>query len=161
MAEPFAELGDLEDRWKKLSEPTATRAINLLDAASRHIRQKVARVDERIALATTDQDYLDPLLVTDVACDMVRRVLSTPANGVQSSTQQVGGTLVSGTYDPGVGGLRLLRSELELLSPSRQRGKASSVNTLVESGIREPGTEYEYAAYGGVRRLDSPYPQPN
>lgn len=155
MAEPFAELGDLEDRWKSLSEPTATRAINLLDAASRHIRQRVARVDERIALATSDSDYLDPLLVTDVACDMVRRVLTTPSNGVQSSTQQVGGTSVSGTYDPGVGGLRLLRSELELLSPSKTRGKAGSVDTLVASQLQAPGTEF---AYDGFRVIDSPYP---
>jgi hypothetical protein len=155
MAEPFAELGDLEDRWKKLPEPTATRAINLLDAASRHIRQRVPSVDGRIVLDPSDANYLDPLLVTDVACDMVRRVLTTPANGVQSSTQQVGSTSVSGTYDPGVGGLRLLRSELELLLPAKQRGKAGSVGTLVESQLRAPGTEF---AYDGARVSVSPYP---
>jgi len=140
VAESFAELGDLEDRWKELSEPMSSRAINLLEAASRLVRQRVSTVDDRI----TSGD-LDPLLVTDIVCDMVRRVLTTPANGVQSSTQQVGGTSLSGTFDPGVGGLRLLRSELETLLPARQRGKASSTTSEPPGGLfRAPGAESEY-----------------
>jgi hypothetical protein len=152
MADPFAELGDLEDRWQTLEEPQATRAINLLEAASRLIRAKVPGIDARIASGD-----LDALLVTDISCDRVRRVLVSPADGAESTTAQIGGTSVSSTFPPGVGGLRLTRPELEVLMPSTKRGKAGSQSSLPADYTPLSGTEHTIDYYTGLKELVNPY----
>jgi hypothetical protein len=150
--EPFAELGDLEDRWRKLSDSQGSRAITLLADASRLIRARVTDVDARIAALE-----LDPDLVRAITCDMVRRVLQGPADGSTSSTAQIGGTSVSSAGGvPGMGGLWLTRVELETLSPKKARGKAAAVSSLPPGyDTRAPGTE---TPYDGAWALDSPYP---
>jgi Phage protein Gp19/Gp15/Gp42 len=152
MAEPFAELGDLEDRWRKQNDSQSNRAITLLADASRLIRARVKDVDARIADLSLDAD-----LVRAIVCDMVRRVLQGPADGSTSSTAQIGGTSVSSAGGvPGMGGLWLTRAEYETLAPAKVRGRAGSQSsTPPDYGVREPGTEWPY---DGAWVLDSPYP---
>lgn len=126
MSEPFAELGDLEDRWKAIPEDQSNRAIELLAAASRYIRaRKAINADTRITSGDLDAD-----LVTDIVCAMVQRVMSSASPDARSTTAQTGSTSLTTTFEANQGGLRLLKSELETLLPVARRGQASSTSSL-------------------------------
>lgn len=139
--DPFAELGDLEDRWKVIPPEQSTRAIELLAAASRYIRARKA-INADVRIASGD---LDPDLVTDIVCAMVQRVMSSASPDARSTTAQTGATSMTTTFEANQGGLRLLRSELETLLPVARKGQASSTDSLPASyAVREPGTEWPY-----------------
>lgn len=66
----LADPNDVAAGWRPLTSDELTRVGALLDRASRMVRALVPTVDARIASGT-----LDPELVADVVCNMVRRVL--------------------------------------------------------------------------------------
>lgn len=75
MAEPFAAAADIGEGWRPLTGPESDRARVLTAKASRYLRAEFPEVDARIEAGT-----LDPELVRDVVCDMVRRVLVVPTD---------------------------------------------------------------------------------
>lgn len=106
----FATAADLEAGWRALTVEEETRAAVLLARASRLIRSRVPSIDDKIA----DGD-IDPDLVGDICCDVVRRAMSARTDGVLSSTNQVGGVSISERFSKAQGHLYLTGSELALL----------------------------------------------
>jgi hypothetical protein len=111
--------------WRDLTEGEAARAALLLAKASRQIRAEFPSVDARILAGK-----LDPELVADVACDMVRRVLSVPTTQQPASqVQQSAGPFSFGvTLANPAGDMYLTKAERKKLSLSAQR--AGSVDML-------------------------------
>lgn len=72
MSEPFADLEDLQLRRALTSVEEAT-AEELLAEASARLRQRVPRIDERLAAGD-----LDPVIPRGVVCRMVIDVLNNP-----------------------------------------------------------------------------------
>jgi len=89
----LAELGDLEDMWRPLSDDEKPRALNLLEKASGLLRQKTRQtIDTRIGLFTTDPTdprAVDPQVVATVVATVVKRFLSN-VDGAASTTETAG-----------------------------------------------------------------------
>ena len=124
MATPFAEVTDLSKGWRALTTQEAARAADLLEKASRQVRAERPSVDDRIAAGT-----LDPDLVGDVVCDMVRRAIIVPVDQqpVTQFSEGTGPFSQSITYSNPDGNLYLSKNERRRLGLIRQR--ASSVET--------------------------------
>lgn len=125
MPAPFATVDDLPKGWRPLTLAEKARAEGLLGKASRAIRAELPSVDARILAGR-----LDPDLVTDVVCDMVRRQLSTPVDREPATqVQQSAGPFSTGiTYANPTGEPFLTKAERRRLGISRQ--KAGSVDML-------------------------------
>lgn len=119
----YAELSDIESRWRPLSADERPRAQALLEQASRLVRLRVPSVDSRLALLT-----LEPALVADVVVAMVVRVLAAGVAGSAPVTQKsvtVGNITTSQSFaSSNGGGLMLSADELALLSEARKRAFA-------------------------------------
>ena len=111
-----ASTADLEARWRPLSEAERVPAATLLGAASRLVRSRVPDIDARVAAAT-----LDPLLVADVVCDIVRRALTTRFAGTEQTSVTIGGVSQSATYSNPQANLYVTRDELARLSSRGRR----------------------------------------
>ena len=116
----FAEIGDIELRWRPLISDEKPRAQILLEQASRLVLLRIPSVPSRVELGT-----LDPDLVADVVVGMVVRVLAAGVAGSAAVTQKsvtVGNITTSTSYASGSsGGLSLEPAELALLSLARKR----------------------------------------
>lgn len=125
MPEPFATPGDVMLGWRDLTDDESARVAPLLAKASRQIRSELPSVDARIIAGK-----LDPALVADVACDMVRRVLAVPAaQQPASQVQQSAGPFSFGaTLANPAGDMYLTKAERKKLGLSAQR--AGSVDML-------------------------------
>ena len=119
MSESFATSGDYEARWGKTDDDG--QVVVLLGAASRLVRNRVKGIDAR-----TD---LDPDLIADIVCVMVREVVTGPTPGATSQSQSLGGVSTSTSYAGSAGRLRLTDAQLEILLPSK-RSRASSTSSL-------------------------------
>jgi hypothetical protein len=122
--EQFATTDDLADRWRPLTAAELTPADTLLGSASRLVRSRIPDLDARIAAGT-----LDPLLVTDVVCEVVRRALTVRLTGASQSSVSVGQVSESFTYSNPQSNLYLTADELSRLSPRLGR-RAFSISTL-------------------------------
>lgn len=120
----FATVDQLSAAWRPLTPDERAVAGTLLARASRLLGARVAEVDARIASGS-----LDPLLVADVVCEMVRRAFTTRVAGAESSTTTVGQVSQAVTYANPQSNLYLTKAERALLSPTRRTG-AFSVSTL-------------------------------
>lgn len=128
MSEPFADIGQLESRWRPLSDDESARAEVLLADASAMIRREAPGLDDQIAAG--DVDSLVPEMV---ACAMVRRAMSVQpdGDGIQSTTVS-SGTLSRGvTFANPMGNLYLTKQERRMLG-LRSR-VAFSVDTVPQS----------------------------
>jgi hypothetical protein len=112
----YATTGDLEARWRPLTDAELIPAATLLGAASRLVLARVPDLDERIAAGT-----LDPLLVTDVVCDIVRRALTVRFTGAESTSVAVGQVSQSTTYSNPQANLYLTSDELIRLAGRKRR----------------------------------------
>jgi len=126
MAEPFATVVDLEEAWRPLSADEQKRATYLLGKASRQLRAEASDLDARTVLAPEDPDYLDPALVKDVVCAMVKRVMEAEASGlsaggpVESWQTSVGPFQDSFRYTNPTGDMYLTKAEKRLLGVGGQ-----------------------------------------
>lgn len=113
----YAELSDIESRWRPLSDAERPRAQALLEQASRLVRLRVPSVDSRLASLT-----LEAALVADVVVAMVVRVLASGLAGSAPVTQKsvtVGNITTSQSFATASGGgLILGADELALLQPA-------------------------------------------
>jgi hypothetical protein len=109
---PFASTGDIEARWRPLSDTEQYRAAMLLGDASELIRAKAVGVDERIAAGTTSA-----AVARMIAVGMVIRTLQNPEGVVQKTVGAVSVTLPTGR--PAT--IALTEDELALLIPGAGR----------------------------------------
>ena len=108
MPTPFATTAELQDGWRPLTDAEASRASVLLDRASRFIRSRRKGID---ALITAGD--LDPDLVGDIACAMVKRVMQGPVDldGVSARTEAGGPFSQTVTFANPSGDLYLTKAE--------------------------------------------------
>lgn len=118
MAIPFATVSDLEALWRPLSDPEKTRAGTLLSAASRRIRAARPGID-----AAIEADEIDPELVGDIACSMVKRVMQGPADleGVTQTQQSAGPFSQGASFANPSGNLYLTKDDKADLGIGRQQ----------------------------------------
>jgi hypothetical protein len=114
----WATVADVQDRYEA-AVPDRTQVI--LDDAEALLGREVAGIATRIALASSDANWLDPALVRKVLCDAVIRLLRNPRS---LSWEREGGYSygmpISFASSP-TGGVQFTRAELDLLSPTANR----------------------------------------
>ena len=123
MAESFADVTDLEARWRVLAPDEVERAAVLLADASAMVRALVPTVDDRI-----EAGLLDPVIVTRVVCAVVKRQMlaGDELEGVASETNVAGPFTVQLGYANPTGDAYMTKAELTLLGGGR-RQRAFSV----------------------------------
>lgn len=105
----YAEVSDIEARWRTLTETEQTRASVLIDDAS-------AMLDSLVAV--DDSDEQQAALLKTVCCSMVIRAMSaTEADsfGVSQTSMTAGPYSQSWTYNNPSGDMYLTRMEKRLL----------------------------------------------
>lgn len=107
----FAEVSDLEARWRPLEVAEQSQATVLLDDASTIIRAECP-----------DADTLDSAITLMVACGMVKRAMSVPAGmeGVTSLQQSAGPFQQTPQFSNPMGNLYLTKQDRKLLGISGQ-----------------------------------------
>lgn len=120
---PFAEVSDLEARWKLLTPGERATAAVLLEDASQLIIDVCPRASE--ASVNT---------LRRVACAVVKRAMTTPSVAGASSVQQGGGGYqASVSFANPHGDLYLSKSEKQSLGCGRQR--AFTIDLLPQEGV--------------------------
>lgn len=119
--QPYAEVADVEDRWRQLSADEADRAVTLLADASLVVDAAYPR------LAGIAATLGIPPAATMVVANMVRRALVAPAEGYAGDSPAA---LTPASYSSVGGNLYLLKSERSVLAAltGSRRGRAFSVN---------------------------------
>lgn len=112
MSTPFASTGDIEARWRVLTDAEQYRAAILLGDASELIRAKAMGIDERIATGSTSV-----AVARMVAVGMVIRALQNPEGVVQKTVGAVSVTMPTGRPI----NIALTEDELALLVPGAGR----------------------------------------
>lgn len=114
----FASVSDLEAGWRTLTPAEATHADAQLDKASRMIRALAKGIDARIAA-----DLIDPDLVADIVCTMVKREMTAPSDleNVSATNQQAGPFGQTLSFANPSGGLYLSKAEKKLLGIGGQQ----------------------------------------
>lgn len=125
MPEPFADVSDLETRWRPLAGVEVAKAHELLGDASGMLRTEAPGIDDRI-----EQGLLDASIPRQVVCRMVKRAMQGPVDldGVSSANQQAGPFANQITFANPSGDLYLAKQDRKLLGLSRQR--AFTIDTL-------------------------------
>lgn len=86
MGVSYAEISDLEARWRPLTSEEEAVASVLLADATQMIRDRWPSIDADLAAGTRSIDTLIPIV-----CAMVKTAMQNPGNeGVESSTVQTG-----------------------------------------------------------------------
>jgi len=120
----FAEVSDLEARWRTLSATERSRATVLLDDASAIIRTEAKGIDARI-----DSGDLDAGVPKAIVCAMVKAAMSNDLEGVTQQSETKGPFTESFTFANPSGDLYLTKAQKRLLGISQQR--AGSIYMLV------------------------------
>lgn len=121
---PYATVADLADRWRPLTDAEQVPAETLIGSAERLVNARVPNLGTRIAAG------LDPLLVTDVVCEIVRRALTMRATGAEQSTVTTGQVTEATRYANPQGNLYITADEMARLSPGGRSRRAFSISTL-------------------------------
>lgn len=129
----WATVTDVQDVYEQ-TVPSRTQAI--LDRAERRLVSLVPRIAERIALASTHAEYLDPQLVTDVLVESVCRSLRNP----RGLTYEAAGEYSYRLADGSPGGW-FTEEELQLLRPVPAGTAWSPVGTI-QLGVSPLAAEY-------------------
>lgn len=120
--EPFANIDDLENLWRKVEDYEKKRASELLKNVSHILRIEGQKVNKDLdELVKSDESYF--YLVKSVVVDVVARTLMTSTNKepmTQFSESALGYT-VSGSFLVPGGGLFIKESELKRLGFKKQR----------------------------------------
>lgn len=120
--EPFADIDDLENLWRKVEDYEKKRASELLKTVSHILRIEGQKVNKDLdELVKSDESYF--YLVKSVVVDVVARTLMTSTNKepmTQFSESALGYT-VSGSFLVPGGGLFIKESELKRLGFKKQR----------------------------------------
>lgn len=120
--EPFANIDDLENSWRKVEDYEKKRASELLKTVSHILRIEGQKVNKDLdELVKSDESYF--YLVKSVVVDVVARTLMTSTNKepmTQFSESALGYT-VSGSFLVPGGGLFIKESELKRLGFKKQR----------------------------------------
>lgn len=120
---PFATAADVAKGWRLLTSDETARASDLLAKASRQVRAEFPTIDARITA-----EAINPDLVADVVCDMVRRVLVAPVDQqpVSQMQQAAGPFSVGMTYANPTGDMYLTKSDRKKLGGAQ---RAASIDT--------------------------------
>lgn len=122
---PFADEEYYIDNFGPPPESLSGRLESVLGRASRYVRSEYPDIDERIA-----EGAVDPDLVADVVCEMVRAAAASPAGiGVASVQQGAGPYQQTTQFVNPVGDLYLSKKHRRLLGYGKVR--AFEVNLLV------------------------------
>lgn len=111
-----------------------------LARAYRYLRAECPGIDARVELWFTDRaspDALDPYLVADVVCEMVKSAAASPGGeGVSSVQQGAGPYQATQTFSNPVGDLYLTKKQKRLLGYGGQRAFTVSMapEQVVDSG---------------------------
>ena len=109
---PFAQVSDLEQRWRKLSDTEQNTAEALLADASIMIRNRAS-----------DATHTDADTLRMVVCEMVKRAMAGPmaaGMGVNSIQQGAGPYQQTASFTNPLGDLYLSKSDLKDLGSGRQ-----------------------------------------
>ena len=109
---PFAEVSDLEGRWRPLSDSEQTIAETLLTDASIMVRNRAS-----------DAKHTDADTLRIVVCEMVKRAMAGPmaaGMGVNSIQQGAGPYQQTASFTNPLGDLYLSKSDLKDLGSGRQ-----------------------------------------
>lgn len=111
MAEAFAQLSDVEARWRPLTSEENLVASTLLADASDMIRERWSDVDSRVTSGALMASSL-----TRIVALMVKRAMQNPsADGVSQFSQAAGVFSQSATYANPDGSLFLRAADIALL----------------------------------------------
>lgn len=105
----FAEVSDLEARWRELSETEQAQASVLLEDAS-------AILSSLVVIEDKETEYLE--LCRIVVCNMVQRAMASSANdlfGVTQSSMTAGPYTQSASYSNPTGDMYLTKTEKRML----------------------------------------------
>ncbi|GAA3405049.1 Gp19/Gp15/Gp42 family protein [Pseudarthrobacter polychromogenes] len=141
MAEPLAEVADLEKAWRALTVEERPRAEYYLGFSSRLIRRRWSNVDARLAagdLATED--------VADVVVHMVLGIIDgAPVRGAKSWSETRGPLSQSVTLESGKSDLITLQDwMIEVFVPKQA---AVPVGSFPPSGQYEPVFHWKEGSY--------------
>lgn len=115
----FAEVSDLEARWRPLVGPESTTAGVLLGDASAMIRAECPDIDARLEAVPPLVDEGIPRMV---ACAMVKRaMLASGLEGVSSGMDVAGPFTQQRSFANPMGNLYLTKAERKLLGCSQQK----------------------------------------
>lgn len=109
---PFAEVSDLEGRWRPLSDSEQTIAETLLTDASIMVRNRAS-----------DAKHTDADTLRMVVCEMVKRAMAGPmaaGMGVNSIQQGAGPYQQTAQFANPLGDLYLSKSDLKDLGSGKQ-----------------------------------------
>jgi len=120
--EAFANLNDIEELWRSLTEQEAERAQKLLPIVSDCLRAEADKVGRDLDKMMAEKPYLVSV-AKSVTVDVVARALMTSTNSepMSQESQSALGYSWSGTYLVPGGGLFIKKSELARLGLKRQR----------------------------------------
>lgn len=126
--EPFATIAQLEASWRTLDADETALATNKLARASRMIRALKSDIDALIL-----DGSIDPAMVADVVCEMVRRSMVAPAGGEGVSTGQftAGPFSQSQTFSNPDAAVYLSKLERKMLGIGR--GQAFMIDLLADA----------------------------
>lgn len=109
---PFADVSDIEARWRPLSAAETTVADALLDDASDLIRNRFGDIDARL-----DSGSITEATLVRVVVGMVRRAMLSPGfEGVESLQQTTGPFSVNAKYVNPAGNLYLSADDVRALT---------------------------------------------
>lgn len=120
--EAFANLNDIEELWRSLTEEEEQRAQSLLPIVSDCLRAEADKVGRDLDKMIAEKPYLVNV-AKSVTVDVVARTLMTSTNSepMSQESQSALGYSWSGTYLVPGGGLFIKKSELARLGLKRQR----------------------------------------
>lgn len=121
----FAEVSDLEARWRPLSTEERARAAVLLEDASSMLRVELPEIDARLDAVPPTLDAGIPRMIV---CKMVQRAMQSGGDGAVSAVQQTAGPFSQSTsYANPQGDLYLTKAERKMLGLGR--ASAFSIDT--------------------------------
>lgn len=124
MGDALATPADLVRHWDDAGEVPTTVQQASLDFASALLRDKVYKIDDRLADGT-----LDPIVVRGIVCEMVRRHLADPI-----TTEQMEDTTFRLDTSWMAGGIYPTAAELDTLKPKKaDRGYVGAAH--MKSGL--------------------------
>lgn len=120
--EAFAQIEDIYELWRPLSEKEEERASQLLKVISDSLRYEAKKVGKNLDKMIADNPELANI-AKSVTVDVTARTLMTSTNSepMTQMTQTALGYSVSGTYLIPGGGLFIKKSELSRLGLRKQR----------------------------------------
>lgn len=123
--EVYAEVTDLETRYKTLTSEDKQRASALLEHASSIISFELKKVGKPYRVDELDEDTL--ALIKNTVCAMVKRAMSTNGANVSSESMGVGGYTQSLTYANPAGDIYLKESERRVLGIPLHKMRIGSI----------------------------------